>query len=187
MANHGNYFKLLGTDVVKALVLAIVVAVFAVGFNKFRSAGIPLVANEPYQLFVPCPESEEEAEKATLDDLIKDENVGFPDGAVLVDARSPESFNDGHIPGAVNVPYDELEGVAEDDVARLKGMRQANQFIVYCDGWEEEADPEVRYDHPPSEHLADELQSQGVRNVISMAGGLAEYVKRGGKMTGARE
>jgi 3-mercaptopyruvate sulfurtransferase SseA len=54
--------------------------------------------------------------------------------------------------------------------------------IVYCDGWEEEEDPAARYDHPPSEYLADELKSAGIENVTSLTGGLAEYVKRGGEL-----
>jgi rhodanese-related sulfurtransferase len=31
------------------------------------------------------------------------------DGARLVDVRSPQEFAAGHVPGAVNIPYDEVE------------------------------------------------------------------------------
>jgi rhodanese-related sulfurtransferase len=30
-------------------------------------------------------------------------------GARVVDVRTPEEFAEGHLPGAVNVPYDEIE------------------------------------------------------------------------------
>jgi rhodanese-related sulfurtransferase len=34
------------------------------------------------------------------------------DAGVVLDVRSPEEFTDGHVPGAVNVPLDELPAVA---------------------------------------------------------------------------
>jgi phage shock protein E len=33
------------------------------------------------------------------------------DGATILDVRSPAEFSDGHIPGAVNIPVDQLPGV----------------------------------------------------------------------------
>ncbi len=49
-------------------------------------------------------------------------------GALLVDARSAESFQKGHIAGAINVPY-------KDDAA-YAGLPQdkAKQLIFYCGG-----------------------------------------------------
>jgi rhodanese-related sulfurtransferase len=46
--------------------------------------------------------------------------------AVLVDVRSPESYAEGHIPGALNVPFDQVEARATD----LR--RKARQAILYC-------------------------------------------------------
>lgn len=154
----------------------------AVLFNHFRSEGIPLVASEDYQVFVPCPETESEAQKISLDEAGADDNMGFPAGATLVDARSAEAFAVGHIPGAVNLPYDELDGVDPDAVSELATQVAAGQVVVYCDGWEEEENPQARYNHPPSEYLADELKSAGIERVTSLTGGLAEYVKRGGAL-----
>lgn len=39
------------------------------------------------------------------------------DGATIVDVRSPAEFSDGHIPGAVNIPVDQLQ----DAISRFKG------------------------------------------------------------------
>ena len=178
----GEYVRALLSDLWFAAILVVVVAVGAVAFNHFRQDGIPLVATEDYQIFVPCPETEEEAGKASLDDLGGAGAAAFGEGAVLVDARAAEAYAAGHIPGAVSVEYDELEGVEEDAVERLKGMAGVTQYIVYCDGWPEEEDPALRYAHPPSEHLADELKSMGLEKVISLEGGLRAYRDSGGRM-----
>ncbi len=161
----------------------LLVACFLAGvlFNHFRSEGIPLVAKADYAIFVPCPETVTEAAKVTLDQA-GDDNLAFPAGAVLVDARPPEAFAAGHLPGAVNLPYDELDGVDPEAVAALVAQVGSGQAIVYCDGWEEEEDPALRYAHPPSEFLADELKSAGLEKVTSLTGGLSEYVKRGGRL-----
>jgi len=177
-----NYVKGLLPDLWRAAILVVVVAVASVIFNRFRESGIPLVATEDYQIFVPCPETGEEAEKVTLADLGSKAEAAFPAGTVLIDARSPDEFGAGHIPGALNVVYDELEGVSDEDLARLKGMADAKQYVVYCDGWPDEDDPAVRYDHPPSEHLADELKSMGLSEATSLEGGLKAYLEQGGKM-----
>jgi rhodanese-related sulfurtransferase len=46
---------------------------------------------------------------------------------VLLDVRTPEEFAAGHIPGALNIPYDELP-------ARLNELdgRQGEEVVVYC-------------------------------------------------------
>jgi len=46
---------------------------------------------------------------------------------LLIDVRTPEEFNDGHIPGAINIPHTELVGKI-DEIQSGK----ANQVILYC-------------------------------------------------------
>jgi rhodanese-related sulfurtransferase len=45
----------------------------------------------------------------------------------LIDVRTPEEFAAGHIPGAVNIPYDELPARLHE----LEGL-QAEELVVYC-------------------------------------------------------
>jgi rhodanese-related sulfurtransferase len=45
----------------------------------------------------------------------------------LIDVRTPEEFAAGHIPGAVNIPYDELPTRLHE----LEGL-QAEELVVYC-------------------------------------------------------
>ncbi len=48
---------------------------------------------------------------------------------ILVDARSPEEFAQGHIPTAINVPHDTIYGDFESAVAHLP---KSDLIIVYC-------------------------------------------------------
>jgi len=50
-------------------------------------------------------------------------------GTVIVDARSPEAFAVGHVPGAVNLPLE----TASDDPAALARLAPGPNLVVYCD------------------------------------------------------
>ncbi len=47
---------------------------------------------------------------------------------VVIDARSPEAFAEGHIPGAVNFPHRNMN---EDSTA---GLDREALYVTYCDG-----------------------------------------------------
>jgi len=46
---------------------------------------------------------------------------------VVFDVRPPEEFDQGHIPGAVSVPFDQLE-------ARLRSLPEGTEVVAYCRG-----------------------------------------------------
>ena len=50
------------------------------------------------------------------------------EGIVVIDARSPEAFAEGHIPGAVNLPHRNMN---EDSTAHLD---RETLYVTYCDG-----------------------------------------------------
>ena len=51
--------------------------------------------------------------------------------AVLVDAREPDEFAAGHLPGSLNMPYDEVSAEPE----RLESLDTAGRpIVVYCGG-----------------------------------------------------
>ncbi len=55
------------------------------------------------------------------------EKMSVPDQVVLLDVRTPKEYSEGFIPGAINIPHDELEArIAELDGARGK------EIVVYC-------------------------------------------------------
>ncbi len=47
------------------------------------------------------------------------------EGALLLDVRSPQEFAGGHLPGAVNVPVQEL-------LFRMDEIGQGRKVVVYC-------------------------------------------------------
>ncbi len=52
------------------------------------------------------------------------------DSTLLVDTRSRELYQKGHIPGAVNIPYE----VGDAALSRLEQRRDIHRVITYCDG-----------------------------------------------------
>ena len=49
-------------------------------------------------------------------------------GALLVDVRSPEEYRDGHLPGARNLPIDQVRAHPE----KLKTLPRRKPLLVYC-------------------------------------------------------
>jgi phage shock protein E len=60
------------------------------------------------------------------EELLAREAARDPALAVL-DVRTPAEFAAGHVPGAINVPHDELQG----RLAELAGLRDKD-VVVYC-------------------------------------------------------
>jgi hypothetical protein len=145
--------------VVVALVVASVGVAVGLTFNALRPDGLELIAREPYQTLVPCPEPG--GPVAALE-------PGSPEIAssrsFVVDARSPEDFAAGHLEGAVNVPYDWLDPVPEErleELARAIAASGATRVVVYGDGGRPDS----------GEHLGREISGRGIRNVFFVRGG----------------
>jgi phage shock protein E len=47
------------------------------------------------------------------------------DHVFVLDVRSPEEFSEGHVPGAVNVPYDQI-------AARIAEVPKNKDVVLYC-------------------------------------------------------
>lgn len=46
---------------------------------------------------------------------------------LILDVRSPEEYEQGHVPGAINIPHSELE-----NRIRELGMDESQELVVYC-------------------------------------------------------
>lgn len=49
-------------------------------------------------------------------------------GFVLIDARSPQMYAQGHVPGAINIPHAKIVG------SRMQAYPPSTLFVVYCAG-----------------------------------------------------
>jgi rhodanese-related sulfurtransferase len=91
----------------------------------------------------------------------------FDEGtAYIVDARSPEAFAQGHIPGSINVPYDRLP----EYYAYLTAAVPIDaKVICYC--WSPTCDF--------SDQLATELKILGYTDVVVFTGGWEDWQSAG--------
>jgi rhodanese-related sulfurtransferase len=71
-----------------------------------------------------CSEPQHEALSLSPETLL----THPPAEALILDVRSPEEFAQGHVPGARNIPHDQLE-------ARLAelGSDRGRNLVVYCE------------------------------------------------------
>ncbi len=53
------------------------------------------------------------------------ERLGKP-GCIFIDLRTPEEYEEGHLAGAINIPYDDLE-------REQKRLSRQNRLFLYCD------------------------------------------------------
>jgi rhodanese-related sulfurtransferase len=81
------------------------------------------------------------------------------DGLRVVDVRSPGAFARGHIPGSVNVPFDELPG-------RVDELVDAEHVVTVCPHGEASVQ---------AARLVASFEGTGDARVESMAGGLEAY------------
>lgn len=96
-----------------------------------------------------------------LEDVVQQlENV------TLVDARIPELYRQGHIPGAVLLPFSEQEGYLDPFLQRVD---RAQPLIIYCSG----------YGCPDSYDLAILLMDKGYLDVSVFEGGFPQWQDAG--------
>jgi rhodanese-related sulfurtransferase len=88
------------------------------------------------------------------------------DLALVVDVRMERSFNAGHIPGALNVPVDEVEARAPE-ILRLAAGRA---IVTYCS---------CLHEHT-SAVAAEALVAAGGKDVSALLGGYPAWVAKGG-------
>lgn len=86
-------------------------------------------------------------------------------GTVLIDARVPELFNQGHIPGAISLPLSRFDDLLSERMAQL---RTARLLVVYCSGWS----CNDSYD------LARKLQGKGFKDLLLYRGGMEDWLEK---------
>lgn len=146
-----------------ASVVVVAAAVLALGSNSLRKDGLPLVARQDFETLVPCPEPMGTATAVAA----SDERLRNP-ASLLIDARSPEEYQEWHLPEALNFPFDWLAEQEEIDrqatkIAKTVARSGKQHVVVYGDG----GDPDSGH------HSATLLHGAGIKNVVYVSGGAA--------------
>jgi rhodanese-related sulfurtransferase len=89
------------------------------------------------------------------------ERLGAGEDIVVVDVRTPQELGRGGIPGAVNIPLDEME-------RRWQEVKDANEIVCYCQAGAR------------SLKAVKILRSRGVFNATSLEGGILAWTAIGG-------
>lgn len=122
----GNHRRIWLEVVWQGTVILLFASLVALGVNHVRPGGIPLVADW-------SPEAQLTLDSGDSLAISLDEaEVLFLDrSALFLDARAPELFAEGHIQGALNLPWDEFE---ERFAPVMASVSQDATLVAYCDG-----------------------------------------------------
>ncbi|MFO7964388.1 MAG: rhodanese-like domain-containing protein [Desulfobacterales bacterium] len=151
-------FEMLRRSLFEAIMIVLAAVVLALVSNALRPDGIPLFGRGK------APEPQTEA--CTLHVVDIDEAIEKYTGqtAVFVDARLPESYFAGHIPGAVNLPEYYFDEKIEEFMVRFDPQ---TAMITYCNNM----------DCPQAWRLAEKLCVAGYEKVSCFAGGLTRWIE----------
>jgi len=102
---------ILGSVIIFAVVVWQVIEVLPANENQISNGNDPSTE-------IPYPEIQRIS--------VEEAKAAFDGGtATIVDVRDPESFQSGHIAGAINIPYEEL-------TARLNELDPNKLILTYC-------------------------------------------------------
>jgi rhodanese-related sulfurtransferase len=63
----------------------------------------------------------------TVESQVLAERIARGDAPLILDVRTPAEFAEGHLPGAINIPHDELTGRLDE-----LGVERDAEVVVYC-------------------------------------------------------
>lgn len=142
-------------------VILLFASLVALGVNHVRPGGIPLVAD-----WSPEAQLTLESGDSLAISLDEAETLFLTQSAVFLDARSPELFAEGHIQGAVNLPWDAFE---QEFAPVMASVSQDTPLVAYCDG----------ESCGLSRDLAIALLEKGYTNVRVLVNGWSLWLEKG--------
>ena len=154
-----NVPRALARSLKEAVLITAGCAVFALLGNLVHPERIPYIADQEYEILVPCPEPGGEVLPINPGDSVLADS-----GLFFIDARLKTAFDAWHFREAVNVTYDYLDPTPKETLIRLAkdiAHSKAKKVIVYGDG-----------DLPDTgEQLGKEISGYGIKNVHFLKGG----------------
>jgi rhodanese-related sulfurtransferase len=97
--------------------------------------------------------------------ILEAEDLFIGGNAVFLDSRAEEKYAEGHVEGAVNIPFEGAEQIVEEQLA----FPHTTTLVVYCDGNECQS----------SVMLAKVLAEFGFEDIRVFFGGWAEWLTAG--------
>ena len=110
----------------KALcIISVLLCILLSGCGDATTIGIIGGADGPTSIIVP-----EKGEKAMYEQITAEESKKIMDSGeehIVLDTREQDEFDEGHIPGAILIPYTEIENKAEEMLPDKDKL-----ILVYC-------------------------------------------------------
>lgn len=147
----------------QALLLLLLALLLGLGSNALRPGGL--------SLFQDFARQQAQNKAAAIEQVTPRQAMEMlnADSAVFVDAREAEFFQQGHVPGALNRPIEEVRAKGPGVLPRDK------RLVIYCDGLA----------CGKSRELAEILVEQGY-SVAVMLDGIEGWVMSGGPLEGGK-
>jgi rhodanese-related sulfurtransferase len=142
------------------LIMVLASVCFGLGSNFFAQKPLPLFRKLPAAAPALSVFSFSEADA----DFVR--QFSADPGLVLLDARTVENFERGHIPGAVSLPISRFDEFFPRQRERLQAARM---LVVYCSGWT----------CSDSQELASRLFQKGLKFLFLYKGGMEDWLEKG--------
>ncbi len=155
---------ILKKDVGLSLLLLAVSLVISFSVNAVSPNGIPLFGQwDPEQGVIMAGSNiPVDREVIQINDPLRAKRMVESGDYVVVDVRWQEAYVEGHIPGAVNFPLDDLWN---DEQSVLKLVKPEDNILAYCAG----------VTCSDSHTFAEHLMEMGFLHVSVYAGGFSEW------------
>ena len=105
----------------ESIIIVIVAALMGFVVNAFNPRGFRMTADTRPDAF--------QAQEISLSEAREKFQTG---SSLFVDARSPEEFNEAHVPGAVNIRAYQGDSLLEDVKAHVTADDLSRGIVVYC-------------------------------------------------------
>jgi rhodanese-related sulfurtransferase len=162
------------SEIAGGLFVMVVATVVGVTVNGMRPGGVPLIPSGAPVSTVQHGESPAAADTSRADTTLAEGAISLQEmkrrfdagTGYIIDARSPEEYAQGHIPGAINVPHDQIPQYLDSLNSQVP---TDGEVTIYCRG------PACDF----SDLLATEMKMLGYTNVSVFSGGWEQWTLAG--------
>ncbi len=124
----------------------------------------PMVAQAADPVTAPQPAKPAAAATAPLAPMTQEQLLTHlrqhPDHLFVLDVRTPQEYAEGHVPGAVNVPHDQV-------ATRMAEIPRDKDVVLYCRSGRR------------AQAAADVLASHGYKRMTHLEGDMPAWIERG--------